>query len=151
MTDENFSRTLSRLAAVQTLYSLDLKDELANQEQKLEAVIKSVQKHHQDLQEKAEHPESLNIKFLKRLVVLALQNLEKIDSIITSNLKDDKPGAKINTLLKATLRTGICEALYFTTPPKVTIDEYVKIAKKFFDEEEIGFVNALLDKVRKED
>jgi N utilization substance protein B len=148
MTDENFSRTLSRLAAVQILYELDLKDELAHQEKNVEAVIKSIQKHHQDVQNQNTHTENLNLKFLKRLVVLTLQNLEKIDSIIVSHLKDD---AKLATLLRATLRAGTCEALYFTTPAKVTIDEYVKITKKFFDEEEAGFVNALLDKVRKED
>lgn len=139
MTDKNFSRTTSRLAAVQILYQLDLKDEFVIQEKALESVIKTAQ----------EHAENLNIKFLKRIIVLALQNMKEIDSIIATNLKDDNSEAKLATLLKATLRAGICEALYFNTPSKVTIDEYVKIAKGFFGKEEVGFVNAMLDKVRK--
>ena len=148
--DENFSRTLSRLAAVQILYALDSKDELANDNLDIEATIKDTQNYYQTLQKKEKTPDKLNSKFLKRLVSLTLKDLSKIDSIIESrSRKDDENSSKINSLLKEILRNGVCEILHFKTPPKVIVDEYVKITKKFFDEEEIGFVNALLDKVQK--
>jgi N utilization substance protein B len=145
MTDKNFSRTLSRLAAVQILYALDSKDELANPELDIEGLIRDSSKYHH----KEQSSETINTKFLKRLITLVLQNLQEIDSKILLNLKENNDGTKINLLLKAILRNGICEILYFKTPVKVSIDEYVKLTKKFFDEEEIGFVNALLDKVGK--
>jgi N utilization substance protein B len=145
MTDKNFSRTLSRLAAVQILYALDSKDELASQELDIEGLIRDSSKYHQ----KEQTSEIINTKFLKRLITLVLQNLQEIDSKIISNLKESNDWTKMNLLLKAILRNGICEILYFKTPVKVSIDEYVKLTKKFFDDDEIGFVNALLDKVGK--
>jgi transcription antitermination protein NusB len=147
---ENLSRTLSRLAAVQILYELDSKDEITNEELDIDPIIKDTQKYYLDLQKKNETTEKLNSKFLKRLVALVLRNLFDIDSMIESNLKkNEENSTKINSLLKEILRSGICEILYFKTPSKVTIDEYAKITKKFFDAEEIGFVNALLDKISK--
>jgi N utilization substance protein B len=147
--NENFSRSLSRLAAVQILYALDSKSELTSPDLNMEEVIKTAQEYHRDLQKQEEAPKSINSKFLKRLVTLVAQNLNEIDSIIASNLKEDNKNSKINILLNSILRSGVCEILHFKTPTKVTIDEYVKITKKFFDAEEAGFVNALLDKVGK--
>ncbi len=52
---------------------------------------------------------------------------------------------------KNILRLGICELLFdSTTPPKVTINEAVEIAKKFGTEESPDFINGILDKVYKD-
>ena len=49
------------------------------------------------------------------------------------------------------LHLGICELLYFPTiPEKVTINEYIDIAKEFSTLQSGQFVNGLLDNVRKE-
>lgn len=49
------------------------------------------------------------------------------------------------------LHLGICELLYFPTiPEKVTINEYIDLAKDFSTLQSGQFVNGLLDNVRKE-
>lgn len=49
------------------------------------------------------------------------------------------------------LHLGICELLYFPTiPVKVTINEYIDLAKQFSTLQSGQFVNGLLDNVRKE-
>ena len=49
------------------------------------------------------------------------------------------------------LRMGTCELLFnFSTPPKVTINEAVDIAKKYGNEESPEFINGILDKIYKE-
>ncbi len=141
MASKNLSRTLSRLAAVQVLYSLDSGGELANSALGVEDAIRSMQRYHK----KETEGDELNANFLKRLVTLSVANLPQIDSIIDSHLTRDS--VSMNGLLRALLRSGTCETLFFKTPPKVIVDEYVKLAKDFFNTEEIGFVNALLDKI----
>lgn len=56
--------------------------------------------------------------------------------------------AQIDLIL---LRLGICELLYFPTiPTKVTINEYIEIAKQYSTPQSGHFVNAVLDKLLKD-
>jgi N utilization substance protein B len=50
---------------------------------------------------------------------------------------------------RAILRLGIYELRQGETPHKVVINESVELAKKFSSEEASGFVNGILDTVRK--
>ena len=52
---------------------------------------------------------------------------------------------------RSVLRLGSAEILYWPwIPDRVSIDEYVEIAKKFGTEESPRFVNAILDRVARE-
>jgi N utilization substance protein B len=52
---------------------------------------------------------------------------------------------------RSILRLGIAEILYWKwIPDKVSIDEYVEIAKKYGTEKSSGFVNAILDRIARE-
>lgn len=56
--------------------------------------------------------------------------------------------AQIDLIL---LRLGVCELLYFPTiPTKVTINEYIEIAKQYSTPQSGHFVNAVLDKILKD-
>jgi N utilization substance protein B len=49
------------------------------------------------------------------------------------------------------IRLGICEFLYFETiPTKVTINEYIDIAKSYSTQQSGQFVNGILDSIHKE-
>lgn len=49
------------------------------------------------------------------------------------------------------LRMGVCEFLYFPTiPTKVTINEYIEIAKNYSTPQSGQFVNGVLDNIRKD-
>jgi transcription antitermination protein NusB len=56
--------------------------------------------------------------------------------------------ARIDMLL---LQMGVCELLYFETiPPKVTLNEYIDIAKDYSTAQSGHFINGLLDNIHKE-
>jgi N utilization substance protein B len=49
------------------------------------------------------------------------------------------------------MRLGVCELLYFETiPAKVTINEYIDLAKEYSTPQSGQFVNGLLDNIHKE-
>jgi N utilization substance protein B len=49
------------------------------------------------------------------------------------------------------MRLGVCEFLYFETiPTKVTINEYIDIAKEYSTPQSGHFVNGILDSIHKE-
>jgi len=49
------------------------------------------------------------------------------------------------------LQMGLCEFLYFETiPTKVTINEYIDLAKEYSTPQSGQFVNGLLDNIHKE-
>jgi N utilization substance protein B len=49
------------------------------------------------------------------------------------------------------IKMGVCELLYFETiPPKVTINEYIDLAKEYSTEQSGHFINGILDNIHKE-
>jgi N utilization substance protein B len=49
------------------------------------------------------------------------------------------------------MEMGVCEFLFFETiPPKVTINEYIDLAKEYSTEQSGHFVNGILDNIHKE-
>ena len=51
----------------------------------------------------------------------------------------------------AVMKMGVAEFLYFETiPPKVTINEYIDLAKDYSTPQSGQFVNGILDNIHKE-
>jgi transcription antitermination protein NusB len=58
---------------------------------------------------------------------------------------------RIATLDMILMQMGVCEFLYFETiPPKVTINEYIDLAKEYSTPQSGHFVNGILDNIHKE-
>jgi len=73
-----------------------------------------------------------------------------VTGIIKPKLKnwDAERIAQLDMIL---MRMGVCEFLYFeTVPPKVTINEYIDIAKEYSTPQSGQFVNGILDSIHKE-
>jgi len=73
-----------------------------------------------------------------------------LDEIIKPKLRnwDSERLALLDTIV---LEMGVCEFLYFETiPPKVTINEYIDLAKEYSTQQSGQFVNGILDNVRKD-
>ncbi len=78
--------------------------------------------------------------------VIKLQ--KTIDPVIHEALPDSWPLRRVEVLLRAILRAGVFELVKRKdVPSSVVINEYVDIAKAFFDGEEWRMVNGLLDAV----
>ena len=89
-------------------------------------------------------------KFAKDLLITAFNKRDYATDIIKPKLKNWDPD-RIAALDMILMQMGVCEFLYFETiPPKVTINEYIDIAKEYSTPQSGQFVNGILDNVHKE-
>jgi N utilization substance protein B len=89
-------------------------------------------------------------EFAKNLLVTALERKELTMDMIKPKLKNWEPD-RIATLDMILMRLGVCEFLYFETiPPKVTINEYIDLAKEYSTQQSGHFVNGILDNIHKD-
>ena len=93
--------------------------------------------------------EKENAELLKRLFLNTYENREKFDEIINSNIVNWDVD-RLPIVEKNIIRMAIHEFLFEDNIPfPVTIDEYVKMTKRFSEEKRAGFMNAVLDNIRK--
>lgn len=73
---------------------------------------------------------------------------EQLDGMIEAVMAEGWSMARLDRVLHAILRAGGYELLAMPdVPPRVTINEYVEIARDFFEGKEPAFVNGALDKI----
>ncbi|MBP6431977.1 MAG: transcription antitermination factor NusB [Ferruginibacter sp.] len=88
--------------------------------------------------------------FAKNLTQTVLDKAEVSRELIKPKLKN-WDADRIASLDMIILQMGICELLYFETiPTKVTINEYIDLAKEYSTPQSGQFVNGLLDNLHKE-
>ena len=88
--------------------------------------------------------------FARNLLRTAIEKKEVCAEMIKPKLKnwDADRIAQIDMVL---MRMGLCELLYFETiPTKVTINEYIDLAKEYSTAQSGQFVNGILDNIHKE-
>jgi N utilization substance protein B len=88
--------------------------------------------------------------FSKSLLSTVLEKNEHLESYILPKLKnwDAERLAALDIIL---MRMGVAELLYFETiPPKVTINEYIELAKEYSTQQSGQFVNGILDNIHKD-
>ena len=86
--------------------------------------------------------------FAVNLASKTLEDMDKLNELISSNLKG---GWKLNRISKvslAILRLAVCEMINFSDiPVSVSINEAVDLAKTYAADEDFSFVNGLLASV----
>jgi N utilization substance protein B len=88
--------------------------------------------------------------FAKKLLATVLEKRETVVDLIKPKLKN-WDAERIATLDMILMQMGVAEFLYFETiPPKVTINEYIDLAKDYSTEQSGHFVNGILDNIHKE-
>lgn len=90
------------------------------------------------------------MKFAADLLSAVIDKDEFCLDIIKPKLKnwDSERIALLDMIL---IKMGICELLYFETiPPRVTINEYIDLAKDYSTEQSGHFVNGILDNIHKD-
>ncbi|MHB8529070.1 MAG: transcription antitermination factor NusB [Caulobacteraceae bacterium] len=71
-----------------------------------------------------------------------------VDSVVGARLAKNWRLERLDATVRAILRAGAFELMRVaSTPSEVAIDEYVEIAKSFFEGPEPGFINAALDRI----
>ena len=90
------------------------------------------------------------MKFATYLLQTAIEKKNITEEIIIPKLKNWDP-ERIALIDMILLRLGVCELVYFDTiPTKVSINEYIDLAKDYSTEQSGHFVNGILDSIHKE-
>lgn len=88
--------------------------------------------------------------FARTLLTTAIEKKEYCAELIKPKLKN-WDADRIAVLDMILMRMGVCELLYFETiPTKVTINEYIDLAKDYSTPQSGQFVNGILDNIHKE-
>lgn len=132
-------RIQSREQAVFLLYQIDL---MLNQKKEKFIELAEEELARQD------RNESLDANYIEQLVLGTLHHIETIDSLIEKHLSKKWTLKRLMFIDRAILRTGIYELVYMNVQTKApVINAYIELAKKFSDDDQDKFVNAILDKV----
>jgi len=138
---DHVERSAARLAALQALYQLEITGNAPDD------VIEEFVEHR--LGRGADNaPPQHDQAFFSDLVRGVLKHQIEIDRSIAKELAQGWTLARIDSTLRALLRAASYELVARRdVPAKVVIDEYVELARDFFDGDEPGFVNAVLDRL----
>ena len=97
-----------------------------------------------------EYPKNQYKKFIKDVVTGTLERSELIEETIYKHLDDDIDLKKTDKLLKIILFAAIFELMFkHKNPKKVVISEYLLASEFFLEKVQIGYLNAILDKISK--
>ncbi len=136
------SRSAARLGAVQALYQMEAAAT------PVDNVIEEFVQHRFGSEVEGVSLPSADEAFFTDLLRGIVDHQVDIDRAVNEILAEGWSLARLDATVRAILRAGAYELLHRTdVPPKVTIAEYVRLAESFFEGEEVGFVNGVLDKL----
>ena len=138
-------RSTARLAAVQALYQMDLAST------DITDVIAQFVTHRIGGEGEGASPEATDQLFFAELLRGVVRRQRDIDPMLDAKLAAGWRLNRLDSILRATLRAAAFELVERRdVPAKAVISEYVNVAKDFFSGEEPKVVNAVLDKIARE-
>jgi len=138
-------KAASRLGAVQALYQMDIVGK------GLPDVLAEFESHWLGRTIEGDTYNPANAELFREIVTGVLRDQFAVDRAVDEALSNGWPLKRVEALLRAVLRAGYWEILNRPkTPAKVLIKEYIDVAAAFFDAEECGMVNGVLDTLAKE-
>jgi N utilization substance protein B len=139
--NNNLSRSVARLAAVQALYQMEVSGATTAD------VVADFTAGKLPRESEASYTDSEgDLELFKLLVERAVDRQATYDRAIARHLSKGWRLERIDAVARAILRAGAAELEQRTDiPVAVVISEYVDVAKAFFEGPEPGFINAALD------
>lgn len=144
------SRSVARLAAVQALYQMEVSSI------GVESVIREFTEHRFDralegVEGEGDTLATADEDFFAELVRGVVSQQKTVDAAIAKRLAENWRLERLDATVRAILRAGAYELAFRSdVPTEVAIDEYVEVAKSFFESTEPGFVNGALDGVARD-
>ena len=115
--------------------------------------IKIIQKIYSSLMNptsQIDYPKNQYKKFIKDVVTGTLERSDYIEETINKHISNDINLKKTDKLLKIVLFAAVFELLFkHNNPKKVIISEYLLASEYFLEKVQIGYLNAILDKISK--
>ena len=148
------SRRNGRVIAFQALYSWDVSksslDDLLTFSwlQKDAEIEAGVQEQQSEISETAKEERT----FASLIIAGTISHIDEIDKLIENHLSSSWSIDRISRVALAILRTSVYEILFQNgAETKIVIDEAVNIAKDFDTDDSYKFINAVLDKIGKDE
>lgn len=133
-------RAAARLAAVQALYQMEIASSGIND------ILAEFESHWIGQEVEGDQYKPAELAFFRDIVRGVLDDQTAIDQVTDDVLQKGWPLKRVEAVLRAIFRAGGYELLHRTdVPARVVITEYADIAAAFFDREEVGLVNGVLD------
>jgi N utilization substance protein B len=137
-------RSAARLAAVQCLYQLQVNDGAEFDVQKLVSDYQAAWAHGVHLGDKALADIEPDYRYLTKLLSGLRDAQELLAPLRTRLLSEAWNKDRLPPVMEAIFDAALFELHGGTLGAKLVIDEYVRIAARFFDEKEITFINGVL-------
>ena len=134
MAKEN--RAAARLNAVQALYQMEIASKGLHW---IGGEIEGEQYHDAD------------IDFFRNVLKGVLERQVEIDRMTDHALNEGWPLRRIEAVMRAVLRAAVFELIKRRdVPARVVVKEYVDVAAAFLARDEVGMINAVLDRLARE-
>ena len=135
-------KSAARLAAVQALYQIDHSSATSD------SVLEQFFRYRLGDSFGIDGEVRPNKNLFSEIVVGVAGRQKEIDAVVSSFLTEKWSFDRLEIILRAILRAGVYELKARTdTPARVVITEYVDVAHAFYNDQEPGLVNGLLDRV----
>jgi N utilization substance protein B len=135
-------RGAARLAAVQALYQMDVAGTGLND------ILAEFESHWIGQEVEGEQYLPAEQAFFRDIVGGVLREQKVLDPLIDAAIARDWPLKRIETIMRAVLRAGAYELAHRKdVPGRVIISEYADVAAAFVERDEIGMINAVLDRL----
>ena len=135
-------RAAARLAATQALYQMEVAGKGLNE------ILAEFETHRIGREVEGEQYIPAEIDFFRDILTGVLESQRAIDLEIDETLREGWPLGRVEAVMRAVLRAGDYELRKRRDiPPRVVIKEYVDVAAAFLAADEVGVVNAVLDKL----
>ena len=136
------ARTAARVAAVQALYQMDLAGTDLN-----DVIAEFLRERFTD-EGRNETIQGADRLFFADILRGVLRLQRDIDPLVDEQLATGWRLVRVDAILRAVLRAGVCELIdRADVPVRVVINEYVNVAHFFFSDDEPRVVNGVLDKI----
>ncbi len=133
-------RSAARLAAVQALYQMDVAKTGINE------ILAEFESHWIGQEVEGDRYKPAELAFFRNILEGVLAEQVEVDVLVDRALQQGWPLHRVEAVLRAILRAGAYELRSRKdVPARVAIVEYTDIAGAFFEGEEVGMVNAVLD------
>lgn len=133
-------RAAARLAAVQALYQMDVAGTGLND------IFAEFESHWIGREVEGDQYNEADLKLFRNILNGVLADQRELDVMVDEALQKGWPLARIESVLRAILRAGAYELRQRRdVPARVVITEYTDIGGAFYERDEVGMVNAVLD------
>lgn len=140
------ARHRSRQRCLQILYQADIR------QQAVEAAIadfyETLYSDEAAEGQETEQPQPISDEFMETLVKGTEKHREMLDAVISTKSEHWRV-ERMPIVDRNILRMAVFEMRELKTPAPVVIDEAIELARQFSSDESIGFINGVLDAIRK--